>query len=76
MNPILNAHTIENKLWMLPNGTCIARWNDTFDIELLEGSMVTGSRRILASGSHIDTVLFARAHVRLAELRAKGVVKS
>lgn len=73
--PVLTAHAIENKMHMLPNGCCISLWNSTFEIELLESGLTNTSRRILSSSGSIDQGLFNRAHVRLAELRAKGVVK-
>lgn len=73
--PALRARDIEDKMHLLPNGCCIALWNSTFEIELLESGLTNTSRRILSSSGSIDQGLFDRAHVRLAELRTLGVIK-
>lgn len=74
MNPPMTLRRAATLLSCLPNGSCIARWNDSFDIELLQGGMTGGNRRMLSSGAEIDEGLFERARARVEELRQAKIL--
>lgn len=69
----MTSQSIESRLHLIGHGACIAVWNGSFDVQLLDSPRNGPVRRVLASGAHLDEALFARADERVAELKAAKV---